>query len=299
MKLVTYTQNDQPRTGVLRSEEVIDLNHCDSSIPSDMVSLLEGGDKVLQKVKKVLEVGTPTKKVSDVRLEAPVLKPSKILAVALNYYDHLTEIPESFRNSRFTEFPKNPVIFNKQSTSINGPYDPILLPPESEMLDYEAELAVIIGKKCRRVPEERAIEVIAGYSIFNDVSVRDWQMSSPTLTMGKSWDTHSPIGPCIVTRDEIRNAENLNIRLTVDGEMRQKFNTRDMLFKIAKQIAYLSTAFTLLPGDIIATGTSAGVANWMPEQPFLKAGQVCRIEIDKIGAIENTIVEDKQKCVII
>ncbi len=298
MKLVTYKQNDQTRSGVLRGEDVIDLNHSDPSIPSDMVSVLEGGDKVLGKVKKVLEVGTATAKLSDVSLEAPVLKPSKILAVALNYYDHLVEIPEKVRNTRFTEFPKNPVIFNKQTTSINGPNGPILLPPESEMLDYEAELAVVIGKRCRRVPEERAFEVIAGYSVFNDVSVRDWQRSSPTLTMGKSWDTHSPMGPCIVTKDEVRNPENLNIHLTVDGETRQKFNTKDMLFKITKQISYLSTAFTLLPGDIIATGTSAGVANWMPGQPFLKAGQVCRIEIDKIGVIENKIVLDKQKCFI-
>lgn len=298
MKLVTYKQSDQTRVGVLRGDEVIDLNHCDSSIPSDMVSLLEGGDKVLAKAKKVLELGTVTAKISDVSIEAPVLNPSKIIGIALNYYDHLVEIPEKVRNTRFTEFPKNPVIFNKQTTSINGPHGSILLPPESEMLDYEAELAVVIGKRCRRVPEERAFEVIAGYSAFNDVSVRDWQQSSPTMTMGKSWDTHSPMGPCIVTKDEIRNPENLNIHLTVDGETRQKFNTKDMLFKISKQISYLSTAFTLLPGDIIATGTSAGVANWLPGQPFLKADQVCRIEIDKIGVIENRIVQDKQKCFI-
>ena len=299
MKLVTFTQHDQTKTGVLRGKKIIDLNRCDSSIPVNMLSLLEGGEKVLERVEKVYESSEATARISDVVLEAPILKPSKILGVALNYYDHLMEIPEKIRKARFSELPKNPIIFNKQTTSISGPKSQILLPPESKMVDYEAELAVIIGKTCRRVPEDKAFDVIAGYSVFNDVSVRDWQQASPTMTMGKSWDTHSPIGPCIATQDEVGDPENLNVHLTVDGQTRQQFNTKDMIFKIAHQIAYISTAFTLLPGDIIATGTSAGVANWSPGQPFLKEGQVCRIEIEKIGVIENLIVEDNQGCIIL
>lgn len=299
MKLITFTQYAETRIGLLRGDDIIDLSRSNSEIPSDMISLFEGGDGILEKLQKVYETAVATAQITDVKLMSPILKPSKILGVALNYPDHLMEIPEKIRKARFTELPKNPIIFNKQSTSINGPYAPILLPPESKKVDYEAELAVIIGKRCRRVPKERVFEVIAGYSVFNDVSVRDWQQASPTMTMGKSWDTHSPLGPCLVTKDEITDPENLNVVLSVDGETRQQFNTKDMMFKIAEQISYLSTAFSLLPGDIIATGTSAGVANWDPNQPFLKAGQVCRVEIEMIGAIENPVAEDHQECVIV
>ena len=188
--------------------------------------------------------------------------------------------------------PQIPMIFNKQCTAANGPYDPVKLPPESEQLDYEAELGVVIGKTCRRVSKEDAMRVVAGFTIVNDLSIRDWQRATPTMTMGKSWDTHCPMGPAVVSKDEVPDPYQLQVRLTVDGEERQNFSTGDMTFDIETQIAHLSTAFTLLPGDVIATGTSAGVAAWRPGQPWLTEGQIVRVEISGIGHIENPVVRD-------
>ena len=188
--------------------------------------------------------------------------------------------------------PKTPIIFNKQNTAASGPFDPIQLPPESTELDYEGELGLVIGKTCRRVSEQDALSVVAGYTVINDVTVRDWQRAAPTMTMGKSWDSHCPMGPVLLTRDQVPDPYIFQVRTTVDGEERQNFSTSGMHFKIEALIAYLSTAFTLLPGDVISTGTSAGVATFADGQPLLTEGQVVRIEIDGIGYIENQVVKD-------
>lgn len=298
MRLVTYTHNNESRVGALRGDEIVDLNRTDDSIPSDMLALLQGGDEMMAKAKAAAASGTATAQVAEVKLESPVPFPGKILAVALNYMKHYLELPEEIRKARFPEPPKTPVIFNKQSTSAAGPHDPIFLPPESAELDFEAELGIVIGKTCRRVPRERAFEVIAGYTVLNDVTIRDWQRAAPTMTIGKSWDSHCPMGPALVTADEVSDPENLRVHLTVDGETRQDFNTNDMIIKIADQIAYLSTACTLQPGDVIATGTSSGVALWAPGQPWMTEGQVCRVEIDELGAIENTVVKESGETII-
>ncbi|HKI75021.1 MAG TPA: fumarylacetoacetate hydrolase family protein, partial [Pseudomonadales bacterium] len=214
----------------------------------------------------------------------------KILAIALNYAEHVAESA--------TTKPAVQMWFNKQSTCANGPFDPIDLPVASDKLDYEGELAVIIGKRCRHVPKERAHEVIFGYAIINDVSVRDWQRAAQTFQIGKSFDTHGPFGPYIVTPDEIEDAGNLNIRTLVNGEVRQDSNTKHMIYKIDEQIAHLTTAFTLEAGDVLATGTPSGVGAAMDPPNFLKAGDVVRIEIEKLGAIENPIVKEKGDTVI-
>lgn len=293
MKLITYIHNNVTRIGALTDDGIIDLNATDSSLPSDMISLLEGGDAMMAKAKAVANSGKASLTLNDVQLKSPITNPAKILAAGLNYEDHLMEVPEHIRIERKLTMPPVPLIFNKQSTSVNGPYDKVALPPESEQMDYEAELAVVIGKECRRVSEEDAYKVIAGYTILNDVTIRDWQIASPTMTMGKSWDTHCPMGPALVTADEIADPHKLNVRLTVDGDERQNYNTSSMYFDIPKQIAHLSTAFTLRPGDIIATGTSAGVAMFAEGHPWLKEGQVVRVDIDGLGYIENTIEADK------
>ena len=292
MKLVSYTIDNATRTGAIRGDHVVDLNATDASIPVDMLALLQGGDAVMERARGAAESGQATLALADVKLESPVLAPPRILAVGLNYMDHFLEIPEAVREAMKMTPPQVPVIFNKQSTSANGPYDPIYLPGESTQMDYEAELGVIIGKRCRRVPRERAFEVIAGYTILNDVTIRDWQLRTPTMTMGKSWDSHCPMGPALFTVDEIEDPENLNIKTLVSGEERQNFNTGDMIFGIADQIEHLSTAFTLLPGDVIATGTSAGVAMFSEGQPWLTEGQVVRIEVEGLAYIENTVVKD-------
>jgi 2-keto-4-pentenoate hydratase/2-oxohepta-3-ene-1,7-dioic acid hydratase in catechol pathway len=221
----------------------------------------------------------------DVRLLAPV-RPRKFLAIGLNYADHIAESG--------MQAPEFPIFFNKQATCVVGPDDDIHMPRVSSLLDYEGELALVIGKRCRHVSIEEAPEVIAGYTITNDVSVRDWQLRTPTMTMGKSFDTHGPLGPWIVTGDEIGDPHTLQIRTFVNEEKRQDGSTSEMVFNCFEQVAHLSEAFTLEPGDVIATGTPAGVG--AVRQPFpeglLKVGDVVRIEIDGIGSLTNTVVEE-------
>ncbi len=293
MRLISYTLNGETRTGAVRGDRICDLNRIDSAIPTDMIALLAGGEHMLSRARAAADAGAPDTSLADVHLECPVPRPPRILAVGLNYMSHILEMPEAVRKARGLETPERPIVFNKQNTAATGPYDPIRLPPESVQLDYEAELGVVIGKTCRRVPEADALQVVAGYLVLNDVTIRDWQRATPTMTMGKSWDSHCPMGPALVTADEVSDPCNLHVRLTVDGEERQNFNTGEMHFKIEQQIAHLSTAFTLLPGDVIATGTSAGVAMFRPGQPWLREGQVVRIEISGLGHIENQVVRDE------
>jgi 2-keto-4-pentenoate hydratase/2-oxohepta-3-ene-1,7-dioic acid hydratase in catechol pathway len=220
-----------------------------------------------------------------VALLAPV-KPRKYLAIGLNYADHIAE-------SRM-EAPEFPIFFNKQVTCVVGPDADVHMPRVSSLLDYEGELAIVIGSRCRHVPEDRAHEVIAGYTITNDLSVRDWQLRTPTMTMGKSFDTHGPLGPWIVSGDELGDPHSLGIRTYVNDELRQDGSTSDMIYDCFQQVAHLSEAFTLEPGDVIATGTPAGIG--AVRQPFpeglLKVGDVVRVEIDGIGALENTVVDE-------
>ncbi len=188
------------------------------------------------------------------------------------------------------EAPKVPMIFNKQSLSAVGPYDDIHDPKVSEMLDYEGELTFVIGKKCRHVPKEKANEVIAGYTIANDVSVRDWQLRVPTFTIGKSFDTHCPFGPAIVTPDEISDPHNLDLMTEVNGEERQKSNTKNLIFNCFELVEHLSTAFTLEPGDLVLTGTPSGVGG--VEGKFLKEGDIIKISISELGYIQNKVINE-------
>jgi 2-keto-4-pentenoate hydratase/2-oxohepta-3-ene-1,7-dioic acid hydratase in catechol pathway len=223
----------------------------------------------------------------EVRLLAPV-QPRKFLAIGLNYADHIAESG--------MEAPRYPVFFNKQVTCVVGPDDDVHMPRASKLLDYEGELAIVIGGRCRHVPEHRAREVIAGYTIANDLSVRDWQLRTPTMTMGKSFDTHGPLGPWLVTPDELGDPHELSIRTFVNEELRQDGNTREMIYNCYQQVAHLSEAFTLEPGDVIATGTPAGIG--AVRQPFpdglLKVQDVVRIEIEGIGELRNTVIEEPQ-----
>ncbi|MGE4651553.1 MAG: fumarylacetoacetate hydrolase family protein, partial [Myxococcota bacterium] len=207
-------------------------------------------------------------------------------AVGLNYADHVAETG--------AQTPKHPMIFNKQSTAAHPPYEPFHLPRVSPALDYEGELAVVIGKRCRHVPRERAPEVIAGYTICNDVSVRDWQLRVPTFTMGKSFDTHCPLGPAIVTPDEIPDPHSLDLRTWVNGELRQSSNTQHLIFDCFTLVEHLSTAFSLEPGDVISTGTPSGVGAVMKPPNFLKAGDVVKIAISGLGEIENAVIEEPE-----
>jgi 2-keto-4-pentenoate hydratase/2-oxohepta-3-ene-1,7-dioic acid hydratase in catechol pathway len=281
MRLVTFTAGGATRIGVVVGDEVVDLARAVPGLPGDMVALLAAGPGALARAQAA---DGPRLALDEVRLRAPVLRPPKILAVGLNYASHVRETGR--------EVPPWPIIFNKQATAVTGPQDPIHLPPESTQLDYEGELAFIIGRRCRRVPAARAAEVIAGYMIANDVSVRDWQLRVPTMTMGKSWDTHCPLGPALVTTDEVGDPHGLELRTWVNGELRQEARTSDLIFDSFALVAHLSTVFTLEPGDVVSTGTPGGVGMAMQPPSWLRAGDVVRVSIGNLGAIENPVVAE-------
>jgi 2-keto-4-pentenoate hydratase/2-oxohepta-3-ene-1,7-dioic acid hydratase in catechol pathway len=228
---------------------------------------------------------------NEATLLAPVPKPGKYLGVSLNYADHIAETGK--------ERPEYPTFFNKQSTCVIGPGAAIHRPKVSDKLDYEGELAFVIGRRCRHVPRERAREVIAGYTIANDVSVRDWQVRSHTWTLGKSFDTHGPLGPWLVTTDEIGDPHHLDIKTWVDDQLRQSSNTRHMIFDCYDLVAYLSTVMTLEPGDVVTTGTSSGVGVAMRPRGYLMPGQTVRIEIENIGVLWNPVIDEPDDTVLI
>ena len=286
MKLVTFTHGGTTRIGAIVAEEVVDVSGHGRDVPHDMLTFLAQGETVLDQARAVCASGRGRLALADVRLEAPLQRPPKILAVGLNYRDHIEETG--------LPMPVVPMIFNKQSTAVTSPQGDIYLPRESEQLDYEGEFAVVIGRYCRHVPKNRAREVIAGYTIVNDVSVRDWQRRVPTFTMGKSWDTHCPLGPWITTADEVGDPHALELKTWVNGELRQHSNTSQLLFNAFDLVEHLTTAFTLEPGDIISTGTPGGVAVAMKPPKWLKPGDVVKIAIDKLGEIENRVIAEPE-----
>ncbi len=279
MKLATFSlKGGSPRIGRVEGTQVIDLSA--SGLPSDMLGLLAAPTGLQQ----ARTASGARHALTDVTLHAPVLRPPKILAIGLNYKDHIEETK--------LETPKFPMFFNKQATAAQGPYAPIHLPRVSDKLDYEGELGFIIGRRCRHVPRERAHEVVAGYVVCNDVSVRDWQMRAQTFTLGKSFDTHSPFGPYIVTPDEVGDPHTLNLKTTVNGELRQNSNTAHLVFDCWEQIATMTAAFTLEPGDLVLTGTPSGVGIGFKPPKYLVVGDKVRIEIDKLGFIENEVIAE-------
>lgn len=232
---------------------------------------------------------------SETRLRQPIIRPGKILGIGLNYAAHAAE-SVSFVADKAPGVQK---WFNKQSTAANGPFDPVHVPRVSSQLDYEAELVVIIGKRGRHVPETRAMELVAGFACGCDYSVRDWQKASPTMIMGKGFDTHAPFGPYLVTPDEIGDWRELTVESYVNDERRQSQKAGEMTFTIAQQIAHLSAAFTLEPGDVIFTGTPAGVGAGYTPPKWLKAGDKVRVAISGLGAIENEIIAEPETTMVI
>jgi len=239
-------------------------------------------------------VSGPPVPLSEVEILAPVKRPGKILGIGVNYAAHAAE-SVSFVDTKKPDVQK---WFNKQATAVNDPYADVHLPKVSEQLDYEGELVVVIGKRGRHVPRERAWEIVAGICIGCDYSVRDWQRASQTMIMGKGFDTHAVFGPALVTLDEIADLSSLEVRSYVNGEQRQSGHVRDMIHDIPAQIAHLTAAFTLEPGDVIFTGTPAGVGAGFDPPKWLKAGDTVRVEIDGLGFIENQIVTEPGQTVI-
>ena len=290
MRLISFTESSNTRIGLLQGDHIIDLSQVAPSLPSDMLSFLEAGDGAMLQAAKYTSASGHYSAL-DVVIEAPLARPPKILAIGLNYRAHAEESN--------MDIPKHPMVFTKQATSANGPYAPIHSPPETQMLDYEGELGVVIGKRCRRVSKQDANRVIAGFCVLNDVSVREWQFlaTPPQFTMGKSWDTHNPFGPAIVTPDEV-DPHNLMLRTFVNGDLRQKTSTSDLIFNCYDIIEFLTTAFTLEPGDVIATGTPSGVGISMQPQGTLELGDVVKVEIDGLGFIENEVIAEPDTATI-
>ena len=283
MRWATVKKNGRTHAGLLR-DQAIDL--VEDSDLSQILHDLSGA------AARAGEAGQAA--LDQVELMPPIQRPRKILGIGVNYAAHAKE------SVTFVKNPNSNVQkwFNKQATGANGPFSDVHLPAVSGQLDYEAELVVIIGKTGRHVPEDRAKEMVAGYCCGCDFSVRDWQRASPTMIMGKGFDTHAPFGPFLVTPEEIDDLSSAQVRGFVNDELRQSGHVRDMTFSIAEQIAHLTAAFTLEPGDVIFTGTPAGVGAGFDPPKWLKAGDRVRVEIDGLGHIEHQIVAEQKRTVL-
>jgi acylpyruvate hydrolase len=311
MKLVTFTAYGYTRIGVVKNNEVVDLNYgyqamlesqgklrseliAEAIIPANMVGFLQGGKESLSIANEVVDYVLTNRnsfkcplvhRYEDVRIEAPLQKPGKIICVGHNYREHIAEMGR--------DVPPFPVIFAKFGNAVKGPQDDIPHFPVSEMLDYEAEFAIVVGQRARNVSEDEAIDYVAGYTIANDITYRDIQRRTIQWLQGKSVEGSLPLGPWLVTPDELSDPSGagLGVRLTVNGEERQNTNTSNFVFDIKYLVEFLSNLMTLEPGDLILTGTPGGVGFAMEPKVFLKNGDIVKIEIDQIGTLENKVIK--------
>ena len=290
MKIARFTEGGRTRLGLVVDGGIVDLAAAVPELPTEMRAFLDAGPDVWAEAQAANDRAADFP-LDAVKLENPVPDPGKVLAIGLNYADHIAESG--------MKTPEHQLWFNKQHDCITGPGDPVEVPAVApDFVDYEAELVMVIGRRGRHVPKDRAAEIVFGYTCGNDVSVRDWQIRSQTMTMGKSFATHGPIGPWIVTADEFGDPHHAGVRCYVNDEERQNSNTEHLIFDCFDQIEHLSAAFPLNPGDVIFTGTPHGVGGAMSPPSFLRAGDVVRVEIDGIGALENTMVDEKLETVV-
>ncbi|WMJ20352.1 fumarylacetoacetate hydrolase family protein [Geobacillus kaustophilus] len=305
MRLVTFTHSGLSRIGVIEGEKVIDLHAsfktklqyegkiraaqiAEAYVPSDMVGFLQGGEESMNYAKQAVEFALSHDsdvplvfEREEVKLNAPVPNPGKMICVGHNYREHILEMGR--------EIPPYPVVFAKFANTVIGPEDDIPFYPISEQLDYEAEFAFVIGKRARNVSQAEALEYVAGYTIVNDVTYRDLQRRTLQWLQGKTVDGSAPMGPWLVTSDELTDPSGLDIALFVNSEERQHSNTANLVFTVPYLVEFLSGLMTLEPGDVILTGTPGGVGVARNPQVFLKDGDVVRIEVDKIGVLENRV----------
>jgi 2-keto-4-pentenoate hydratase/2-oxohepta-3-ene-1,7-dioic acid hydratase in catechol pathway len=283
LRFVTFQREGYSEPGILQDDEIIGLRGAGFR---DILPLIAGGADALDRVSRWVysPPGSERFDAADTKLLSPIPRPPKIIGIGLNYRDHAEE--------QKATLPDVPAVFAKFHTAVIGHGQPIVLPKNSTKPDYEAEFAVVIGKGGRHIPEDRWREHVFGYTIVNDVSARDFQRATSQWTMGKTFDTFCPIGPAIVTADEIEDPHTLDISLTLSGELMQSSNTRNLIFGVPQLIAYLSSAFTLEPGDVIATGTPGGVGFVRKPPRWLRAGDECRIRVQGIGELVNPVVAE-------
>src|ERR1700677_1095999 len=277
---------DGPRTGLVVGDEIVDLTDPLVGLPASMVALLALGGEARDRLSRAPSTGARRFPWDHAPVMAPVPHPPSFLAIARNYDDHIRELGH--------ERPEYQTWFSKQPTCVIGPGAAIEVPLASSTVDYEGELGMVVGRRCRHVPADRALDVVAGFTVVNDVSVRDWQWRSPTMMMGKGFDTHGPTGPWIVTNDELGGPEGLAVRTWVNDELRQDGTTSDMIFSCAQMIEHLSTAFTLEPGMLITTGTPAGVAAGEDPPRWLVAGDTVTVEVEGVGRLTNPVVAERR-----
>jgi acylpyruvate hydrolase len=285
MKLVTFIHNGQSRIGALSGNgAIVDLNRANPQLPTDMLAFLAGGAETKALAEKAVASALPSAVVaqSAVTLQAPLTRPGKILCIGLNYRDHAAESNQPI--------PDHPTVFAKYNNTVVGPGAAIVLPTVTEKVDYEAEFAFVIGRTARNVAAADALDYVAGYLPFNDVSARDYQMRTSQWTVGKTFDTFGPMGPALVTSDEIANPHDLDISLTINGEVLQSSNTSNLIFSVNELIADLTSFMTLEPGDLISTGTPSGVGSARKPQRWLRAGDVVAVTVEGLGTLENPVV---------
>jgi acylpyruvate hydrolase len=283
MRLVTFRHADHERIGVQLESNILDLSRVSAEIPTDMKAFLSLGDSALAQTHEALASvrGSWLLAESDVTLLAPIPRPDKILCIGHNYQGHI--------GIGKTDLPEFPNLFCKTVNTITGHNQPIVIPPVTTQADFEAELMAVIGKRAYRVTEEEAQTCIAGYTIFNDVSARDYQKRTSQWMLGKSFDTFGPMGQALVTPDEITDPYALDLELTVNGVPQQRVNTKDMIFSVPYLISYISQVMTLEVGDVIATGTPSKLPEAAEQKRFLQAGDVVEIKIEKLGTLRNTV----------
>lgn len=277
MKLCSFTHDGRARIGAVDGGGVRDITAGRSGLPADMLSLIAAGPEALEQARAMAQ-SAPVIPLEHVTLHAPIARPGKILALGRNYADHAAEMGG--------DLPDKQMWFAKMPTAINGPYDNIPLPKVSSFVDYEVELVAIVGQRAKHVPKERALDILFGYCVGNDVTARDWQRRTSQYTLGKSFDGHAPIGPWITTSDAVPDPQALDIQCRVNGDIRQSANTQQMVFTVADQIAELSQVMTLEPGDLIFTGTPSGVGAGMKPPSILADGDRVECEVEGLGILD-------------
>ena len=288
MKLVTYVKDGEYMPGAIVKREgrevIVDLLAADASLPASIRALLEAGPPALQKAEAAAEEATGYLELSAIKLAAPIPNPDKILCIGLNYADHAAESGQPL--------PDYPIVFSKYSNTVIGSGDAIMLPKVTDQVDYEAELGFVIGKRARHVSEADALEYVAGYLNVNDVSARDYQTRTSQWTMGKSFDTFAPMGPALVTADELPDPHNLAIRLWIGADTLQDSSTSQLIFSVPQLLADISQVMTLQPGDIVSTGTPPGVGAARRPPRWLKPGETVNMEIEGLGVLSNPVVAE-------
>jgi 2-keto-4-pentenoate hydratase/2-oxohepta-3-ene-1,7-dioic acid hydratase in catechol pathway len=280
MKLVTFQSGKASRVGAIVADRVIDLTA--AGVADTMLDIVRGGRTALAKAKKAAAAASGGKKLAATKLLAPI-RPGKVLCCGINYASHAEENPNA-------KMPTEPFFFAKMPSSVIGPDEPIRVPPMSKQVDYEVEFAAVVGKRLSRAKEEEVMPAIFGYTLLNDVSARDVQFKDSQITLGKNFNGFAPIGPVIVTTDELKEPGRVRLQTRLNGRTMQDGNTSEWLFQLPRLLSFVSQVMVLEPGDIVTTGTPAGVGYFRKPQVFMKAGDTIEIEGEGIGVLRNPLI---------